>query len=374
MAYQALEGVLKLAKIPSVKVPISRLVPEAGSVQVTKPGVREDNECLQYRGAMTDGDLQSYWTQPFIVKSYIGYHSWPVAGGPQDSARMIHTAAHFALQPDTVRGLIAQFFLEETNMKTFVEFNSLEHEKGQDFFSTDRGLFLSFLLENVGPVLAAVFQPHIERLVSSPEESQQRAAAEMVYGLVRGSRCWLLVTPANSPQKHDVCILRFWDWESCSQLWSWLLPVFQQVLNNVTSETQSDWDFCFSGASNKADPNRLRWLYELLVTPENLVSQVVVVVCPAHCTVVTFHNLPPGFVQGEQLPNVRGQVSEHELARVGALLPHLQHPAGALGPPIQQRPPPDRRHACHPHQYGHSLGRGRGWQHRTGIPHQEALH
>ena len=51
MAYQALEGVLKLAKIPSVKVPISRLVPEAGSVQVTKPGVREDNECLQaWRG------------------------------------------------------------------------------------------------------------------------------------------------------------------------------------------------------------------------------------------------------------------------------------------------------------------------------------
>ena len=93
----------------------------------------------------------------------------------------------------------------------------------------------------------------------------------MVYGLVRGSR--------------------FWDWESSQQLWAWLLPVFQQVrnnvtrnknltqyfyqvLNNVTSETQSDWDFCFSGASNKADPNRLRWLFELLVTPENLVSQV----------------------------------------------------------------------------------------------------
>ena len=47
----------------------------------------------------------------------------------------------------------------------FVELNSLEHEKGQDFFSTDRGLFLSFLLENLGPRLAAVFQPHIERLV-----------------------------------------------------------------------------------------------------------------------------------------------------------------------------------------------------------------
>ena len=76
----------------------------------------------------------------------------------------------------------------------------------------------------------------------------------MVFGLVRGSR--------------------FWDWESSQQLWSWLLPVFQQVLNNVTSETQSYWDYCFSRFTSKADPNRLRWLLELLVTPENLVRQV----------------------------------------------------------------------------------------------------
>lgn len=57
-----------------------------------------------------------------------------------------------------------------------------------------------------------VFQPHIERLVGSPEESQQRAAAEMVYGLVRG--------------------MRFWNFRSAQQAWAWLLPVFQQVCNN----------------------------------------------------------------------------------------------------------------------------------------------
>ena len=252
MALQAMEGILKLCKIPSVKVPISKIAPDYDSVLVTKPGVRDDNQCLQYRGSMTEAEIQSYWSQPFIVKSYVGYYSWPQKGN-KDTARMIHSLKHFTLQPQSVRELIAQFFLEESKMQAFVEFNSLEHEKGQDFFSTDRGLFLSFLLENLGPGLTGVFQPHIARLVSSPEESQQRAAAEMVYGLVRGSR--------------------FWDWSSSSQLWSWLLPVFQQVLNNVTTETQSDWDFCFSGASNKADPNRLRWLYELLVTPENLVSQ-----------------------------------------------------------------------------------------------------
>ena len=45
--------------------------------------------------------------------------------------------------------------------------------------------------------------------MGSPEESQQRAAAEMIYGVVRGSR--------------------FWDYSSTEATWAWLLPVFQQV-------------------------------------------------------------------------------------------------------------------------------------------------
>jgi len=252
MAYQALEGILKLSKLPSVKVPLAELVQDCDTLQVGRPGMRPDNMFMQYQGNMEIAEVETYWNKPFIVKSYMGYFGWP---GKEEKAtvRKIHPVEHFMIQPESVRGLIAQFFMDENRVKTFVEFNSLEHEKGADFFSTDRGLFLSFLLENIGPALSLVFQPHIERLVSSPEESHQRAAAEMVYGLVRGSR--------------------FWDWGSSTQLWGWLLPVFQQVLNNVTAETQSDWDFCFSGASNKADPNRLRALYELLITPENLVSQ-----------------------------------------------------------------------------------------------------
>jgi hypothetical protein len=135
------------------------------------------------------------------------------------TVRNIHPVEHFTIQPYSVRGFISEFFMDETRVKQFLEFNSLKHEKG---------------IENIGPGLAAVLYPHIERLMGSPD-SQQRAAAEMMYGLVSSS----------------------------GQLWCWLLPVFQQ----------SDWDFCFSGASNEADPNRLRVLYELLITPKNLVSQ-----------------------------------------------------------------------------------------------------
>jgi len=249
MAYQALEGILKLSKIPSKKVPLSELVPDLNSAEITMPGIRDDNTFLQYKASMEQGEVEAYWARPFVVKSYVGFYGWPSDG----TARVIQSEPDFQHSDESVLGLVAKFFMDESKVDRFVELNSLEHDKGTDFFSTDRGLFLSFLLENVGPGLASVFQPHIEKLVGSPEESQQRAAAEMVYGIVRGSR--------------------FWDFTSSQQTWTWLQPVFQQVLNNVTAETQSDWDFCFSGASNKADPNRLRPLYELLVTPENLVSQ-----------------------------------------------------------------------------------------------------
>jgi hypothetical protein len=63
--------------------------------------------------------------------------------------------------------------------------------------------------------IVLVFQCHIEKLVCSPEESQQRAAAEMVYGLVRG--------------------MRFWDYQSAHQAWTWLIPVFQQHVGCSTS-------------------------------------------------------------------------------------------------------------------------------------------
>ena len=90
------------------------------------------------------------------------------------TVRNIHPVEHLTIQPYSVRGLISEFFMDETRVKQFLEFNSLEHEKGR---------------ENIGPGLASVLYPHIERLVGSPE-SQQMAAAEMVYSLARGSRFW----------------------------------------------------------------------------------------------------------------------------------------------------------------------------------------
>ena len=52
-------------------------------------------------------------------------------------------------------------------MSKFIEFNAMEHKKGEDFFSMDKALFNSMLFENYGPVFLPAFMPHIQRLTQA---------------------------------------------------------------------------------------------------------------------------------------------------------------------------------------------------------------
>jgi hypothetical protein len=65
----------------------------------------------------------------------------------------------------------------------------------------------------------------------------------------------------------------FRSYEKTRSMWSLILPVFKQVLQKITSETVHDWETCLNGATNKHDPNRMRWLFELLVDEDQLICQ-----------------------------------------------------------------------------------------------------
>ena len=113
MAYQALEGILKLSKPQSKKEPLSELVPDMTNLSNTVPGVREDNTVLQYKGGMERAKVrwtvEAYWARPFVVKSYVVYFAWPSNG----KARIIFTASNHQHKADSWPGLISEFFLEE---------------------------------------------------------------------------------------------------------------------------------------------------------------------------------------------------------------------------------------------------------------------
>ena len=148
--------------------------------------------------------------------------------------------------PERVTRPVVNFFSNPTNVDTFMKFVTMEHKKGEDYFSTDKAYFYSMLFEGLAPELSPLFMPKLKVLCESDQESEQRAAAEIVYGIMSGTR--------------------FHSFKFCEELNQDLESVLRSVLVNVTTETIGDWENVF--ASSKVDPNRVGWMYELLL--ENL--------------------------------------------------------------------------------------------------------
>lgn len=207
------------------------------------PGIRSDNMWMQYNAALNpeDSSLQDYWNKPFSVKPELGFYGW---NQPQITLRLIDDSLN---QDADCCGPFLDFLQDQIKFEKFIGFNSIEVKKGEDVFSMDKGLFYCALVEQFGPQTIPIFAPYVEKFTSSSsEESQQRCAAEMVFGMIKGSR--------------------FWSLEPCLNLWtSVLVPCFQRVLSNMTMETLQDWEICLSGATNKHDSNRLRWLFNCLL-------------------------------------------------------------------------------------------------------------
>ncbi|KAL7856906.1 hypothetical protein SRHO_G00158050 [Serrasalmus rhombeus] len=76
-------------------------------------------------------------------------------------------------------------------------------------------------------------------------ESTQRCVAEIIAGLVRGS-------------KH-------WSFKQVEALWAFLIPLMRTALSNITVETYTDWGTCVATACESRDPRKLSWLLEMLM-------------------------------------------------------------------------------------------------------------
>lgn len=87
--------------------------------------------------------------------------------------------------------------------------------------------------------------PHIEILASDKQESHQRCAAEVLCGIIRGS-------------KH-------WTYEKTEKLWHNIIPILQSAIQNILHETILDWTKCFCHALQARDSRRFHWLVEFLM-------------------------------------------------------------------------------------------------------------
>lgn len=233
--------ILKQQKRKHIKIS----TPKHEECEKPRPGKRPDNEWLQYSQKTRPLTSEQWEESRFIHKPWVGYYAWP-----KELEIYAPSSQQPTLDPE-VRVLTDQerevdlFFSDPENVSKFIGYLSLEEKKGKDKFNGYRFVLFKGLFRNHGDVHLKHFVPHLQRLVSVKQESSQRCAAEIVAGLIRGS-------------KH-------WTFDMVSKMWDVVLPVIRTALTNLTVETVADWGVCCATAQERRDPNRQHWLLECLM-------------------------------------------------------------------------------------------------------------
>jgi len=261
--------------------------------EIIQPGNRRDNQWLQYSQENWPTTKEQWNSPNFVHKTHFGYYHWPetmtVYAAEDKQPKLDRSSEEMSDQEQEV----FIFLQDEKNIEKLIGLLSLEENKGRDKFDSRKFLMWKGIFRNYGFKVLEKLKEPLEKLCNDQQESSQRCAAEMMCGLIRGS-------------KH-------WTWEMTENLWSWLVPVLRKLLGNVTVETIRDWGICFATASESRDPNRIHWMLEVLME-EPLRSQ-------------------GSFLDSSRLYVLQGAMAQQEW-RVGSLLhrldqflkPFLTHP------------------------------------------------
>ena len=209
------------------------------------PGDRSDNGWLQYCFHNKNDIKEKFNKTRFIDKTHWGYYCWP---------KQLKTYAAIEKQPvlnraraDLSPGEVPIYdrFTDKTFVEQLVTYLCLENEKGKDKFDDKRVDMFRGLFRNFDITLVPSFKDHVLRLVADKQESNQRCAAEIITGMVMGS-------------KH-------WDFDKVNEMWGWVLPALHTALLNISVETLKDWDSTFGHIVQNRDPRRIHWVLEFLI-------------------------------------------------------------------------------------------------------------
>ncbi|KAI5481022.1 proteasome activator subunit 4 [Pseudohyphozyma bogoriensis] len=149
---------------------------------------------------------------------------------------------------DDVRALIAT----PTWWDSFVK--HLSQEKTNDYLAADSITVVKSIFQIFGDAPCDHVLPLVEKLIADKaDRHKQRAAGELVGGMLRGSKHW-----PRAQQK---------------RLWDWLTPLFPSIFDGVTPETQVAWEMCAEYILSSRDPRRnqplVDYLTSLVIDPES---------------------------------------------------------------------------------------------------------
>ncbi|KAG1668701.1 Proteasome activator complex subunit 4 [Nymphon striatum] len=205
-------------KNKSVEIDPSKLMPSPdshlSSLDVTasiedKPsnglkfGHRKDNLWVLYDKSAHPDSLEKFNKSVFVHHTHWGYYTWP------------------------------------KNFKVF-------QQDEDSYYSESKNMpDVSCLFRNFQDQILPLLTEHLKELSSSNVERKQQCAAEIIAGMIRGSK--------------------FWNYQKMESLKSFVVPLLKSALCNVTVETILDWGDCVSHSLENRDPNKYYWLIEVLV-------------------------------------------------------------------------------------------------------------
>ncbi|GAA6033408.1 hypothetical protein JCM8097_006736 [Rhodosporidiobolus ruineniae] len=129
--------------------------------------------------------------------------------------------------------------------ETFIK--HLAMEKSIDYLAADVCMLVKSVFQVYEDAPFEWVLPAIEELISDKSDRhKQRAAGELIGGMVRGSKHW----PLKKQQR----------------LWEWLKPKLPGIFEGMTPETQTAWEMCAEYILNNRDPRRNQPLVDYLTS------------------------------------------------------------------------------------------------------------
>ncbi|CAF1171345.1 unnamed protein product [Rotaria sordida] len=200
-----------------------------------QPGDRDNNLWLTYNDYKPP-ELQTVWEETcFLDKVSHGYYQWQkmIKYPINKRERYIHD------QMPKHASIIFDHFLDKSfliKLTKVIIFDEREIEFNRIRFLMYKSLFRNFGLAFVDNFIEQLYVL-IHESIQEKYEGSHRAAAEIVAGMIRGSKYWTL--------------------EMLDELWQKLTPFLIEVSNNLTQENYLHWGTCFRYCLNNTDPRRM---------------------------------------------------------------------------------------------------------------------